>query len=39
MDELAGRQVTAVELGMLAFAQAASRTVTAPAVLAANRQT
>jgi hypothetical protein len=38
MDELAGRQATAVELGMPAFAQAASRTVTAPAVLAASRE-
>jgi hypothetical protein len=38
MDELAGRQATAVELGMPAFAQAASRTVTVPAVLAASRE-
>ncbi len=38
MDELAARQATAVDLGMPAFAQAASRTVTAPAVLAASRE-
>ena len=39
MDELAARQATAVDLGMPAFAQTASRTVTAPAVVPANRQT
>ena len=36
MDELAARQAAAVDLGIPAFAQAASRTITAPAVLASS---
>ena len=39
MDELAARQATAVDLGMPAFTQTASRTITAPAVLPAGQQT
>jgi hypothetical protein len=39
MDELAARQAAAVDLGMPAFAQAASQTVTAQAVLPAAQQT
>jgi hypothetical protein len=39
MDELAARQGTAVDLGMPAFTQTASRTITAPAVLPASQQT
>ena len=39
MDELAARQATAVDLGMPAFTQTASRTITAPAVLPASQQT
>jgi hypothetical protein len=39
MDELAARQATTVNLGMPAFAQTASRTITTPAVLLASQQT
>jgi hypothetical protein len=39
MDELAARQATAVDLGMPAFTQTASRTITAPAVLPVTQQT
>jgi hypothetical protein len=39
MDELAARQATAVDLGMPAFTQTASRTIAAPAVLPASQQT
>jgi hypothetical protein len=39
MEELAARQATAVNLGMPAFAQTASRTVTTPAVLHPSQRT
>jgi hypothetical protein len=39
MDELTARQATAVDLGMPAFTQTASRIITAPAVLPASQQT
>ena len=39
MDELAARQATAADLGMPAFTQTASRTITAPAVLPVSQQT
>ena len=39
MDELAARQATAVDLGMPAFTQTASRTTTAPAILPVSQQT
>jgi len=38
MDELAARQATAVDLGMPAFAQTASRTITVPAVFPVSQQ-
>ena len=39
MDELATRQATAVNLGMPAFTQTASRTIAAPAFLPVRQQT
>jgi hypothetical protein len=39
MDELAARQATAVDLGMPAFTQTASRTIAAPVVLPVRQQT
>ena len=39
MDELAARQATAVDLGMPAFTETASRTTTTPAALPVSQQT